>query len=251
MKWFKQFSNFRNVLAYPRHALVPSAAFLLHAIHILIDCRQKHNDERLLLLPSFGSLGHSRCDALGVLRNFHRTCRSQSKKIQSKHLIAVKHVAFLEKGNTFYSYFKHLKFLFLFGRPRTSKTRFMPPQSSPQTVYRLKIRVANFFVDLHFHIFFSDRIFMRRHFDQNRWVSVLDDGALAARIQCSTISCKSRRGAEDLFSPPQTLRCQKYSNWFRTLREEESQEFETFTISSLSVATLLTSFHRIVVAFIT
>jgi hypothetical protein len=76
--------------------------------------------------------------------------------------------------------------------------------------------------------------------------------------QCWTTACSpqefnAQRSAVKAEEEPKICfhhhkrRCQKYSNWFPTLQEEESQEFETFTISSLSVLQSQTSLRRAVV----
>lgn len=72
---------FRNVLAHPGNAVVPSILFVLHAIHFLINSSTKHHVERILILPSIRVAGQRRCDALGFLRDIYRTRGSAQKKV--------------------------------------------------------------------------------------------------------------------------------------------------------------------------
>lgn len=91
------FHHFRHVLADPRNAVVPSVRVVHDAFHILIYRSAKHHDQRLQFLPPVSHPGHNGGDALGPLRDSHRTRWAPPKEVQSEHL---EHVT-LSNGNTF------------------------------------------------------------------------------------------------------------------------------------------------------
>lgn len=91
------FRRFRHVLADPRNALVPAVRLVHDAVHVLVDRRAQHHDQRLQLLPPDSHPGHDGGDAVGPLRDPHRARGTAQEKVQSEHL---KHVPF-SNGNTF------------------------------------------------------------------------------------------------------------------------------------------------------
>lgn len=89
--------HFRNVLANPRNAVVPSVRLVHDALHILIDRSAKHHDQRLQLLPPDSHPWDDGCNAVGPLRDSHWARGTAQEKVQSEYL---KYVT-LSNGNTF------------------------------------------------------------------------------------------------------------------------------------------------------